>query len=267
MVPRLIVAIILVPLGVGAIYFGGWFYALLILCFLGVAALEYWNMFHLGGFCPSRVIVIGGVVLLWFSRVVFNFNYSELLLSLVVLSAMFVHTIDYERGTDCSAASFAITLAGVMYLGWIVAYLISIRSLPDGTWWTLTIILAAVWADTGGLVIGKLFGKHQLSPRVSPKKTWEGYLGGILFAIILTPFLAACWQLRTPAVSLLDGLIIGVVISVLAPFGDLGESMLKRQFGLKDSSNLLPGHGGAMDRIDTWLWAAAIGYYLVLWLK
>jgi phosphatidate cytidylyltransferase len=116
-------------------------------------------------------------------------------------------------------------------------------------------------------VIGKRFGKHQLSPRVSPKKTWEGYLGGILFAMILTPLLAAGWHLRAPAVTPLDGLIIGAVISVFAPLGDLGESMLKRQFGLKDSSNLLPGHGGAMDRIDTWLWAAAIGYYLVLWLK
>jgi phosphatidate cytidylyltransferase len=267
MVQRLIVTIFLIPLAVGAIYFGGWIYALLILGFLGTASWEYWNMFRLGGFCPSRVIVIGGVVLLWFSRVVFNFNYSELLLSLIVLSAMFVHTVDYERGTDCSAASFAVTVAGVMYLGWIGAYLISIRSLPNGAWWTLTVIPAAIWADTGGYVIGKNFGKHKLAPRVSPKKTWEGYLGGILFALILTPLLAACWHLVTPAITPLDGLIIGAVISVLAPLGDLGESMLKRQFGLKDSSNLLPGHGGSMDRIDSWLWAAVIGYYLVLWLK
>lgn len=267
MAQRLIVIIILLPIALVAIYFGGWFYALMILAFLGIASWEYWRMFTQGGFRPSLAIGIGGVVLLWLSRVLFNFNYSDLLLTLIVLSAMAVHTIDYERGVDCSASSFAVTLAGVMYLGWIGAYLISIRSMPDGLWWTLTILPAVMWADTGAYLIGKRFGKHKFSPRVSPKKTWEGYLGGILFALILTPLMAACWHLFTPAVTPLDGLIIGAVIAVITPLGDLGESMLKRQFGLKDSSNLLPGHGGAMDRIDSWLWAAAIGYYLVWWIK
>ena len=263
---RMIVATILIPLTVGAVYAGGWFYAALILAMLGSAAWEYWYMFQKGGFCPSRSILVGGVLLLAASRAWLGFTFSDLLLSAIILIAMFVHTIAYERGVDCSASSFAVTLSGVLYLGWIGAYLFSLRNLPDGTWWALTVVPSAVLADSGAYIFGKKFGKHRFSPRVSPKKTWEGYLGGILFAMVFTALLAALWHLRAPAVTPLAGLIIGAVLSILCPFGDLGESMLKRQFGLKDSSNLLPGHGGMFDRIDSWLWAAVIGYYLVLWL-
>jgi len=263
---RIIVAIILIPLAVGAAYVGGWFYLAFVLAILGTSAWEYWRMFQNGGLCPSRSILIGGVLLLAVSRAWLGFTYSDLFLSAIILVAMFVHTLAYERGIECSASSFAVTLGGVLYLGWIGAYLLSLRNLPDGTWWALTVIPSAAFADSGAYLIGKRFGKHRFSPRVSPKKTWEGYLGGILFAMALTALLGALWHLRAPAITLQAGLLIGVVLGILCPIGDLGESMLKRQFGLKDSSNLLPGHGGMFDRIDSWLWAGVIGYYLVVWL-
>jgi phosphatidate cytidylyltransferase len=264
---RIIVAIIIIPITIGAVYAGGWVYLALILAMLGISAWEYWRMFQKGGLCPSRSILIGGVLLLAASRAWLGFTYSDLLLSAIILIAMFVHTLAYERGIDCSASSFAVTLSGVLYLGWIGAYLFSLRNLPDGTWWTLTVVPAAALADSGAYIFGKTFGKHRFSPRVSPKKTWEGYLGGILFSMVTTALLAAFWHLRAAAITPLAGLIIAAVISILSPIGDLGESMLKRQFGLKDSSTLLPGHGGMFDRIDSWLWAGVIGYYLVLWLR
>lgn len=260
----MIVAIILIPLTMGAVYAGGWYYLALILAMLGTAAWEYWRMFQKGGLCPSRSILIGGVLLLAATRAWLGFTFSDLFLSAIILIAMFVHMIAYERGVDCSATSFAVTLSGVIYLGWIGAYLFSVRNLPDGTWWALTVVPSAALADSGAYIFGKTFGKHKFSIRVSPKKTWEGYLGGIVFATVFTALLAALWHLRAPAVTPLAGLIIGAVISILCPIGDLGESMLKRQLGVKDSSNLLPGHGGMFDRIDSWLWAAVIGYYLVL---
>jgi phosphatidate cytidylyltransferase len=261
---RIIVAIILIPVTIGAVYAGGWVYLVLILGLLGTAAWEYLRMFQKGGLCPSRSILIGGVLLLAASRAWLGFTYSDLFLSAIILVCMFVHTLAYERGIDCSASSFAVTLSGVLYLGWIGAYLFSLRNLPDGIWWTLTVVPSAAFADSGGYIFGKTLGKHRFSPRVSPKKTWEGYLGGIVFAMVLTALIAALWHLRAPAITPLAGLIIGAVMSILCPIGDLGESMLKRQFGLKDSSNLLPGHGGIFDRIDSWLWAGVIGYYLVL---
>jgi len=263
---RMIVTIIIIPLTVGAVYIGGWFYLTLILVMLGASAWEYWHMFQKEGVYPSRSVLVGGVLLLAISRDWQGFTFSDLLLSAIILIAMFVHTIAYERGIDSSASSFAATLSGVLYLGWIGSYLFSLRNLPDGTWWTLTVVPGAALADSGAYIFGKRFGKHRFSPRVSPKKTWEGYLGGILFSTVFTTLLAAFWHLRAPAITPQAGLIIGAILSILCPFGDLGESMLKRQFGLKDTSNLIPGHGGMFDRIDSWLWASVIGYYLVLWL-
>ncbi len=87
-----------------------------------------------------------------------------------------------------------------------------------------------------------------------------------MFATLGTALLAALWHMRAPMITAEDGLLIGLIISVISPLGDLGESMLKRSFGVKDASHLLPGHGGVMDRVDSWLYAAPIGYYLILFL-
>jgi phosphatidate cytidylyltransferase len=179
---------------------------------------------------------------------------------------MAFQVVAQQRGSQTSASDFGMVLSSVLYLGWLGAYFISLRSLPDGQWWVL-VVLPAVWvADAGAYIIGRRFGKRLLCSRVSPKKTWEGYLGGVAAAVLLTPLLAALWHLRAPAVTPLHGLQIGLVMAVLTPLGDLGESMLKRQFGVKDSGKLLPGHGGIMDRVDSWIWAVTLGYYLVLWL-
>jgi phosphatidate cytidylyltransferase len=131
------------------------------------------------------------------------------------------------------------------------------------------VILPAVWfADSGAYFIGHAWGRHKLSPRLSPKKTWEGYLGGILVGVILSAMFTYLWQLLgAPAgITPLRGALAGLVMGIVPSGGDWGESMIKRQVGVKDSSNLLPGHGGFFDRVDSWLWAAVLGYYLVFWL-
>jgi phosphatidate cytidylyltransferase len=156
-----------------------------------------------------------------------------------------------------------------LYLGWIGAYFLSLRGLPEGNWWVLT-ILPAVWiADSGAYFFGRRFGAHKLSPRLSPKKTWEGYWGGVVAGTLGGALLAYTWSFFTgPAsqITPLRGALIGFVLSIVTTLGDLGESMFKRQVGVKDSGKLLPGHGGMFDRIDSWLWAAVIGFYLVTWL-
>ena len=113
-------------------------------------------------------------------------------------------------------------------------------------------------------------GKHKLSPRLSPKKTWEGYIGGVVTGTLGAGLLAYLWQPcartgMTPS-PLQSGLLLGFIISLTTTLGDLGESMIKRQVGVKDSGNLIPGHGGVFDRIDSWLWAGVIGYYVIIWL-
>lgn len=264
---RLIVAIILIPLSVGAIAIGGWVFALLICAMVGTAAWEFWRMFTSGGFAPNAPLLIGGTVLLIAMRQLFGFAYSDLALCMLVLAAMGVHTLAYERGREEAAVDFAITLGGILYLGWLGGYFLSLRNLPNGEWWMLLALPAVAAADSGAYAVGRRIGRHKLSPRVSPKKSWEGYLAGIVTAALFTPLLALLWSFRAPEITPLMGLIVGVPLAIITPLGDLGESMIKRQFGMKDSSNLIPGHGGFMDRIDSWLWAAALGYYLVVLLS
>jgi len=260
---RLVVVIILIPIIVGLVTLGGWVYYLFIAFMLGLAAWEYNRLFRQGGYTPSAVVLIGGTVLLVLARAAGQFNGSEIALSLLVMVAMAVHLFHYERGEENAASNFNITLGGLLYLGWLGAYLISLRQLPQGEWWLLTVFPASWLSDGGAYFIGSRIGRHKMMPRVSPKKSWEGYLGGILTATLGTALLGWLWHLRAPIVTPLKGALLGFVLSVLTPLGDLGESMLKRQFGVKDTSNILPGHGGVMDRIDSWLWAAAIGFYII----
>jgi phosphatidate cytidylyltransferase len=263
----MLVVIVILPIGLVLIYLGGWAFATLIMLILGLAAWEYARLFKNGDFKPADILMIGGAVLLALGRAWNGFESADWLLSLLILASMIYHLFAYERGRDQAASDFAITLSGILYLGWLGAYLISLRNLPDGMWWIL-LVLPAVWlSDSGAYFIGRAIGKRKFSPRLSPKKTWEGYFGGVVFGTTGGVLLAYVLNLLEPGVmTLLHGGLMGLILALVTPLGDLGESMVKRQFGIKDSSNLIPGHGGVFDRIDSWLWAGVIGFYVVQWL-
>lgn len=263
---RLLVLIFLIPIFVALLVAGGWIFAIFIALILGGAAWEYWRIFKTGGYAPSGAVLVGGVVVLALSRAAFGFERSDFFLTTLILLTLAVCALRYERGIDSAATDFAITVGGFLYLGWLGAYFISLRTLPQGQWWSL-LTIASIWiVDAGAYVIGSHFGQRQFAPRVSPHKTWEGFAGGLVLGALGTALIAALWQLQAPVITPQKGLLLGFVLGLVAPLGDLGESMIKRQFGVKDSGRLLPGHGGIMDRIDTWLWAVAISYYLIVWL-
>lgn len=266
---RVLVVAILLPAGLLIIFLGEWVFAGFVALVLGLAAWEFGQLFRLSGFQPAFPVLALGAAALALGRAFDGFASAPWLLALLVLVSMTCHLIAYERGRDQAATDFSITLAGWIYLGWLGAYLISIRDLPEGQWWLLT-VLPSVWlADSGAYFIGRSFGRHKLSPRLSPKKTWEGYLGGIVVGTVGTVGLVALWGLWAEpafAITLPQAALLGFLLSTVTTLGDLGESMIKRQSGAKDSSNLLPGHGGVFDRIDSWLWAAPIGYYFIVWI-
>ncbi|HEX7976367.1 MAG TPA: CDP-archaeol synthase [Anaerolineales bacterium] len=265
---RTLVSLVLLPFGLAAIILGGTVFATVVALILGLAAWEYTQLYRAGGFQPAGVFVIGGAVLLTLARAWNGFESAPWIISLLILSSLTYHLVAYERGRDPAGTDFGLTLAGALYLGWIGAYLVSLRFMPDGKWWML-LALPAVWAvDSGAFLIGHRFGRHHLSRRISPHKTWEGYLGGILFGTLAGALLAWLYGLlgAGAAISPARGALLGFILATLTLLGDLGESMFKRQVGAKDSGSLLPGHGGVFDRIDSWLWAAVIGYYAVLWL-
>jgi phosphatidate cytidylyltransferase len=262
---RLIVANIIIPAIALLIILGGLPYTIAITAALAVAAWEFCNIFQKGGYFPSRWVLIGGVILLTLRSYLPPVG-SELLVSFLILLAMTIHVIDYEKGIKQAAVGFCITLAGIFYLGWLGGYLVALRNLSDGLWWAM-LVFPAVWlADLGAYLIGSRFGKHLMTPLVSPRKTWEGYAAGVLFGGLGTALVASLWHIRVDHITFIEGLVIGLAVGILTPLGDVGESMLKRQFDLKDSSNILPGHGGALDRLDSWIWSGVIGYYLIIFL-
>ncbi len=270
LIRRLYFIVIALPVGFVLFILGGWALTITVTLILCLAAYEYGKVFELGGVHPSRWVLIGGTAVLVLARHLTGFESAAWLLSLLIFISMAIHLVTYERGRDFAASDFAATLAGILYFGWLGGYFISLRSLPDGMWWIILALVSTWMVDVGGYVVGRPFGKHHFSPRLSPRKTWEGYVGGIFGGILGSVLVVVAWNAIEPSsaapVQLWQAVLLGVVLGILTPLGDLGESMVKRQFGVKDSSHLIPGHGGVWDRIDSWLWGVALGYYFIVWL-
>jgi len=267
---RLAIAILLIPLALWMIALGGVVYWLAVSLIFTLAAREYGQLFRAAGQRPAGPLIVAGTLLLIAAQQFPALNPSGLLFALAILAPMAWHLVDYERGAETAGSDFVISLAGIFYLGWLGGYFISLRALPDGEWWLLT-ALCGIWlADTAAYSIGRVWGRHQMSPRLSPKKTWEGFAGSLAGGAAGAGLLAVFWSSGAGAGSLLTwqtGAALGFLTGLLGPLGDLGVSMLKRQMGVKDSGALLAGHGGALDRMDSWLVAVPVGYYFVLILQ
>lgn len=265
MAKRAITALVLLAIAMPALLVGGVPFFLLMGFFIVVAAYEYTVMFHAIQIKPSTWITVGGVFLILVVRDFYP-AFDGLAFTLLVIAALGYHLVAYERGRDQAALDFAVTVGGLAYLGWVGAYLLDLRNLPDGGWWVFLVLPATWMADTGAYSIGAAYGRHKLAPRLSPKKSWEGYWAGVFTGALFGGFFAFAYSTWGPLeISIWQGAALGLVLGVITPLGDLGESLFKRPAGMKDSGNLIPGHGGAFDRIDSWLWAAIIGYYFIQW--
>jgi phosphatidate cytidylyltransferase len=265
MAKRTLTSLLLIIVGLPALALGGIPYFFLIATLLGVAAWEYVQMFWVVGYRPARWVTVGGTLALLVTRS-FLAEYAIPLFGILILGAMAFHLAEYEKGRDQAPIDFAITIGGLAYLGWVGSYLTLLRSLENGAWWVF-LVLPAVWlTDTGAYMIGVRYGKHKMTPRLSPKKSWEGYWAGAFTGMLGGGFLAFAYSTWGPLeVNAWQGAALGLLLGLLTPLGDLGESMFKRQAHIKDSGNLIPGHGGAFDRIDSWLWGAILGYYFLVW--
>lgn len=264
---RIVVTAIIIPLAIFVIYSGSYIYQITIITLLAIAAWEYIKLLKKIELNPAIPLVILGVILLPLIRALVQFNYGSATLTLLIFGIAAYHIIQYERTDSNPSADFSASLSVILYIGFLGSYLISLRSLPDGMWWTF-LTLPTVWiADSGAYLIGSAFGKHKLATKTSPNKTWEGYFGGILTGILGAIGLLLLYQNTFQAgltISLLEAGFLGLIISAAIPLGDLTESMIKRQASSKDSGTLFPGHGGIFDRLDSLFWAAPIGYYLIL---
>ncbi|MDE6494357.1 MAG: phosphatidate cytidylyltransferase [Bacteroidales bacterium] len=257
---RTLTGLLLVALTVSAVYAGAYYTALLFWVVSNLGLLEWRKLVEkTGGRIPLWCLLAwGNILYLSVSAVSGGLAFCWLLTACVLcLSAMTVYTV-FHSDKD-GAQVLALTVAGGLYVALPLALLSLMPGLfvPVGVHGLMGFFLL-VWAgDIFAYIVGSLFGKHKLCPSISPSKTWEGAMGGLVFSVAVG-FL--WWRWMMPDYSLPVWLGFSAVVAVCSIVGDLVESKLKRSAGVKDSGALLPGHGGMLDRFDGVLFAAPVAF-------
>ena len=253
-----------------ALWFGGLLLTAFVLVIVILASKEYTLILKNKGFLPSfKIILVSSLIFAFLAY----FNRFDLVPLAFTLSSIVAFMWVLFRGKQPYIANVATTILGFVYCGWFPLHLLFLRDLgcepvynglikqniiSDGVGFTLIMFFGIILTDIFCYYAGSKFGKHKLSPVISPNKTVEGAIGGalmcILFTLIFGTVLGIEWY---------HSLILGILISGFAQIGDLCESMIKRDAGVKDSSNILPGHGGFLDRTDSFVLTTPIVYYYV----
>ncbi len=241
---RILAALIALPLVLVPIWLGGLWWVALVTVLAVWAVWELYSLLAQSGYPASLWLGIPWLLLLVYT----GWQPQRLPLAPILVLGVIATLIRALYRTEKPLAYWLSTLAGGFYLGILLAQITALRLAPDGLWWLLLGLLITWGNDTLAFLVGITLGRHKLWPRLSPKKTWEGTLGGWAAAALIGGAMLAFTPL--PGDFAL-GLLIGLGGGILALFGDLSVSMIKRQAGVKDSSHLFPGHGGLLDRLDS----------------
>lgn len=254
---RLAVAAILLPVVLGVVWLGGWWLFGLALVGGLVALHELYAIAR--GLHP---IVLGGYAGLVLTLLGAQLGGTTWVLAGIlstVAAALLVFFVSSARQN--AVAGFAVTLLGVVWVGGGLAHFMLVRDVPDdGRLLVFTILLTVFADDTAAFFVGRAIGRHRLAPAISPGKSWEGFVAGTLAGVAVTFFSLY----EQDVVSTGESLVLGLVIALAATLGDLFESAVKRDLGVKDSGRLLGGHGGVLDRVDSLLWAGPAAYLALL---
>jgi phosphatidate cytidylyltransferase len=254
---RIVVALCLLPLVLGAAYLGGWWLFALAAIAAGLSLHEYWLMAR--GLAPLAPAGYVGAVLALVGAEVSGIGWMLGGALLTFALAFMLKAI--SQATAAPTAAISSTLMGAIWIGCGLGFLLLLRDVPGHGRLALFTVLIAVWAgDTFAYLGGRTLGRHKMAPATSPGKTWEGFV----FGTAATVFVAFVAPYKQHFVSIPQSIVLGIVIAVAAPLGDLFESLLKRDAGVKDSGSLLGGHGGMLDRLDAFLFAAPAAYFCVL---
>jgi phosphatidate cytidylyltransferase len=224
----------------------------------GLCAFELFRMLRLDAKLPNELL---GTAVAALYPVVYAVWHFDGILSLTVAFACIL-LVWYVLYTPARITDVAITLFGACYTGLMLSSLVMVRAVLDGFWGGILVVgvLLSVWAnDTFAYLIGSRFGKHPMAPRISPKKSWEGFVAGIIMSVAVWCFFPLIPGLDLPIGWAIVG---GLACGWIGILGDLVESRIKRNTGFKDSSNLLPGHGGFLDRCDSLIVVAAVASLL-----
>ncbi len=276
---RLLVAAIITPVSVLAIYLGGWYFTALVAVVTAFTAHEFYNLVRDRAGRPLAWLGVPVAVLLVLLAAhdpSFHAWGNRALSLLLLLGLVSVAVSMFDRSEQQPLLSATATVSGVLYTGGTLSFALLLRHLPemrgampvrplDGFLLVMLPVAVTALADSSSYFVGKRLGRRRLAPRLSPGKTVEGSIGGLVGAVV-TGYVAGLFMDRvatlvlTPATCALIGLLLGVA----GQLGDLSESLLKREAGVKDSGRLLPGHGGFLDRFDSILFTVPLAYGLVL---
>ena len=270
--PRLLTGIVGAVLLVGAIYFGGLPFFFIVLGIVLLGLREFYTLAQETGYpCYEGLGLLAGglvVVSVFLNGVAFGTaTENQTTSALIALIMIVIVSRSLSKGpADTSLSEWGTTLLGIFYVAWSLSHLILIRDLRPGGREITLFLFVLIWvADITAYLVGVRWGRHPIAPSISPKKTWEGTLAGLAGAAAVGALFQTCF-LRSQ-LSLMEALGLSLLMGVLAFASDLGESVLKRGAGVKDSSQLLPGHGGVLDRFDSFLLAAPFYYYFWAILK
>ncbi len=192
-------------------------------------------------------------------------NFSVLTVAIpVILMVTLVFYLFRQPTLDLAVTQICRTLFTVLYVGMMLSFLGFLLDLPQGWAWLLLVLATTFAADTGAFFAGRYLGRHKLAPRVSPAKTLEGLFGGLTLSIAVAFFFK---YTIFKSISVGDCIWVGGISGLIGPLGDLAESMIKRSVGVKDSSQLIPGHGGLLDRVDALLFTSPVVYWYAVHIR
>lgn len=279
---RAVTTVVGIALALTAIWYAEWTLALMILVLAIFASQELFSLFEEKGYHPARYLGITSCLsIIALSAVTGTTFHAPFLVAIFVLSFLFLilrgaswfpywdllETFRREpypshlKGPQIASISdVATTFLGIIYTGWLPAYIPLLRQFPDVGLALTFLFFGTIFAtDVGAYLVGKRFGRHPLIGPLSPKKTVEGSLGGIACAVAIGALIGSLFKLPLNHV-----LALSVLTSMIAQVSDLSESMIKRDAGKKDSGTIIPGHGGVLDRVDSFLLAGAVVYFYVV---
>ncbi len=264
---RVITAAVGVPVVVCAVWFGDPWFSLLIAAVALLGSLEFYRMVADSG--KGQPLTYLGLLLalvLALSPLSLHYKNTDILpLAMALGIVVPLIWLIFRPPREMAFQNWAWTIAGAFYVGWMLSFWLNLRFLDEGQGWVYLALLTTFANDTGAFFVGRKWGKHKLASGISPRKTWEGAIGGLLsgvagafivFAIVnlFSPMPLHYWQL----------VLLAFLISLFAQLGDLIESLLKRSLGAGESGKLLPGHGGILDRFDSLIFTGVVVYYYAL---
>lgn len=259
---RAITGTVFVGVLVGSMLLGG----KILFAVLGIFAVlglnEFYQLFQKSKYQPNKIGLVFGAAI--YASLILPFEYLQaILVTVVLLLFSIIALLELFRNKKNPFQNIALTILGIVYviLPFSLLYEIGFHKIGHERmylWqWVLSVFVLVWCNDTFAYLFGRALGKNKLFERISPKKTWEGFIGGILMAILAAFLMAYFFELDTTEL-----IVYGLIVGVIGTGGDLVQSMLKRSLGVKDSGNILPGHGGILDRFDGVIFVIPIIFYL-----